>query len=69
MVRYLDARNLVRFSLAGAEELLDNLGTSTGLRAVEMYNGRAIIRVNRKGGESMIAVASKDLTAAFLRLA
>jgi hypothetical protein len=35
----------------------------------EMYNGRAIIRVNRKGCEWTIAVASKGLPAAFLRLA
>jgi beta-galactosidase len=65
----LDAHNMVRFSLAGPGELVDNLGTSTGSRAVEMYNGRAIIRVNRKGGESTIAVASKELPAAFLRIA
>jgi hypothetical protein len=64
-----DARNMIRFSLAGAGELVDNLGTSAGSRALEMYNGRAIIRVNGKGGESTIAVASKDLPAAFLRIA
>src|SRR6266853_2378203 len=39
----LDARNVVRFGLTGDGRLLDNLGTSTAARKVELYNGRALI--------------------------
>jgi beta-galactosidase len=45
----LDARNFVRFALAGDGRLIDNLGTSTTARKVELYNGRAQISVQRKG--------------------
>jgi beta-galactosidase len=45
----LDAANLVRFGLTGDGKLLDNLGTSTGSRAVQLYNGRAQISVQLIG--------------------
>jgi beta-galactosidase len=43
-VQCLDARNGVRFAIAGDGELMQNMGTSTGSRQVELYHGRAIIR-------------------------
>jgi beta-galactosidase len=57
----LDARNLITFDLAGEGRLLDNLGTSSGSRTVELYNGRAIIRIELKGGESVASVKSEGL--------
>jgi beta-galactosidase len=57
----LDARNLINFDLAGEGRLLDNLGTSSGSRTVELYNGRAIIRIELKGGESVASVKSEGL--------
>jgi len=48
-VQCLDARNRVRFSVAGDGELSDNLRTSTGSRVMEMYNGRAEISLCLKG--------------------
>jgi beta-galactosidase len=42
-VRCLDARNVVRFGLTGDGRLLDNLGTSTGSRVVQLFNGVAQI--------------------------
>jgi beta-galactosidase len=45
----LDAANWVRFGLTGDGTLIDNLGTSSGARYVQMYNGRAIIRVRMRG--------------------
>ena len=62
----LDARDRVFFGLTGAGILLDNMGTSTGSRSVELYNGRAEISVLLNGGESMVSVRSKSLPAAFL---
>ena len=61
----LDARNVVRFGLAGEGRLIDNLGTSTTARKVELYNGRAQISVNRKG-KLVVSVSSEGLPPAFL---
>ncbi len=61
----LDARNVVRFALAGDGRLIDNLGTSITARKVELYNGRAEISVQRKG-RSVVSVSSDGLPTAFL---
>ena len=57
----LDARNAVRFAIAGDGELVQNLGTSTGSRQVELYNGRAIIRARMKKGQAAISVSAEKL--------
>jgi beta-galactosidase len=62
----LDARNAVRFAIAGDGELLHNLGTSTGSRQVELYNGRAIIRARLKPGEAAVTVSGDKLPTAVL---
>jgi beta-galactosidase len=66
-VACLESRNVVRFSLAGAGKLLDNLGTSRGSRELQLYNGRAEISVTRSGG-CIFGVASEGLPSAFLKL-
>jgi len=63
----LDARNVVRFALAGDGRLIDNLGTSITSRKVELYNGRALIIVKKKG-KSVISVSSEGLPTAFLNI-
>jgi beta-galactosidase len=68
-VACLDARERVRFGLAGDGLLLDNLGTSSGAREVELYNGRALISLETNGGVSQLSVASKAMASAFLRIA
>jgi len=67
-VQCLDARNQVRFALAGDGELIHNLGTSTASRQVELYNGRALIRARLNKGESMVSLASDKLPTVFLKL-
>src|SRR5687768_4428854 len=62
-----DARNFVRFGLAGDGGLIDNLGTSTTARKVQLYNGRALISVKRKG-KSVVSVSSDGLPTIFLSL-
>jgi beta-galactosidase len=64
----LDAKNAVRFSLAGAGRLIDNLGTSTGSRLVEMYNGRAQISIVRNGGASTVSAISEGILPAFVSI-
>ena len=48
-IRCLDATAFVRFSLTGRGRLHDNLGTPTGSRVVQLYNGRASISLSQTG--------------------
>jgi len=61
----LDAADYVRFSLAGAGRLLDNLGTTRGSREVQFANGRAEISLIRTGKGTVTATV-KGLPAASL---
>jgi beta-galactosidase len=65
----LDARNRLRFSLAGSGSLIDNRGTSKASRVVEMYNGRAEISLTRKEGGSIVAVNTAGIKSAFSNIA
>jgi beta-galactosidase len=58
----------VRFALAGDGELIQNLGTSTGSRQVELYNGRALIRARMAKGEAVVSVSAEKLGTAFVTL-
>jgi len=62
----LDARDRVIFGLTGDGTLLDDLGTSSGSRSVELYNGRAEISLLTNGGTSVISVHAKSLPTVFL---
>ena len=62
----LDARNVVRFSLAGSGSLIDNQGTSTGSRVVQLYNGRARISVRCNDGACTAGVTSEGIAPAFV---
>jgi beta-galactosidase len=64
----LDAKNVVRISVAGSGRLNDNLGTSTGSRVVQLYNGRARISLQRNGGASTAGVASEGIAPAFVTI-
>ena len=62
----LEARNQVRFSVAGKAALIDNQGTTRGSRVVQLYNGRAEIAIQRNGGgASTVAVTSEGLPSSF----
>ena len=67
-VQCLDSRQRVRFGLAGDGLLLDNLGTSSGSREVELYNGRAMISLKTNGGVSQVSGASKGVPSAFVKI-
>ena len=64
----LDARHAVRFAIAGDGELIQNLGTSTGSRQVELYNGRAMIRARLKKGQAAVSVSAEKLPTALLTI-
>jgi beta-galactosidase len=57
----LDARNVVRFGLVGDGRLLDNAGTSTAARVVQLYNGRARITMQRGKDGCVAGVASEGI--------
>jgi len=63
----LDARNVVRFGIAGDGRLIDNLGTSTTARKVELYNGRAQISVQRRG-KFVVSVSSEGFEPQITRI-
>ena len=62
----LDAKNVVRFSVAGCGCMIDNMGTSTGSRVVQLYNGRARISLRRNGGATDAGVTSEGIAPAFV---
>lgn len=63
-----DAKNLVAFSIAGDGILLDNLGTSDGSRKIQLYNGKARIKIKLEGLKAVAAVSSEALHSAFVEL-
>jgi beta-galactosidase len=67
-VQCLDAASWIEFSLAGAGKLHDDLGTSSGSRKVQAYNGRALIRLEGKPGQTVVAVQSLGLEPVLLTL-
>lgn len=67
-VQCLDAANWIRFGLAGDGILLDDLGTSSGSRYVQMYNGRAIIRVQTNNGKNVVSAKVEGVPTVFINL-
>jgi len=62
----LDAKNRVRFTIAGEGTLIDNRGTPTGPRVVELYNGRAEISLLTNNSSSAVSVSADKLKPAFV---
>lgn len=62
----LDCSSVVRFGIAGDGALIDNIGTSTGSRVVQMYNGVAQLGVRFTGAKVNVSVSSEGRKAAFL---
>ncbi len=63
-----DAKSIVEFGCAGAAKLIDNLGTSSGSRKLELYNGRAVISVRMQGDRAIGSVTSSGIKSAFVEL-
>ena len=67
-IQCLDAANWVRFGLTGDGKLIDDLGTTTGSRYIQMYDGRAIIRVKTNNGKSVLSAKVDGISTVFLNL-
>lgn len=64
----LEARNRIRFEIAGEGALQDNLGTVSGSRVVELRNGRAQVTVSLRRGRCVVSASTEGIPAAFLFL-
>lgn len=64
----LDAINQVSFTLVGDGELIKDQGTSIGASKVQLYNGRALIKVKTNHAKSTIAVQSTGIQTAFINV-
>ncbi|MGN6181350.1 MAG: glycoside hydrolase family 2 TIM barrel-domain containing protein [Mucilaginibacter sp.] len=67
-IQCLNAKNWIAFSLAGDGRLIDDMGTSSGSRKVQAYNGRALIRIQTNKGKSVVGVMSPGLPTAVIHL-
>jgi len=67
-VQCLDNASPLKFSLSGDGELIDNQGTSTGSRNLQLYNGRGIIKVRLNKGRSNVAAKVEGVETAFINL-
>ncbi|MGN6541710.1 MAG: DUF4982 domain-containing protein, partial [Ginsengibacter sp.] len=67
-IQCLDAGNWVRFGITGDGKLVDDLGTSSGSRKVQMYNGRAVISVQTNNGKSAVSAKVDGVETVFLNL-
>ena len=65
-VRCLDARNRVRFSVAGDAKMIENRGTPSGSSVVELTNGVARIKIEKSSLNYSAAVQSAGLKTAVL---
>jgi beta-galactosidase len=63
----LDSRKVVRFSVAGDGEMVDNLGTVGGSRVVQLANGRAWMTF-RTDGDCIAGITADGVPPAFLTL-
>jgi beta-galactosidase len=61
----LDARTPVSFTLAGRGRLLDNRGTASGSRIVQLGNGRAQISLTDLHGPCTLAVSADGMPSGF----
>ncbi|HTN22221.1 MAG TPA: glycoside hydrolase family 2 TIM barrel-domain containing protein [Pelobium sp.] len=64
----LDAKDYVYFGLTGDGKLIDNQGTSSGSRKVQLYNGRAVISLYTNNGKNVASVKSDGIPTQFLTL-
>ena len=65
----LEAKNQIRYSVAGTGTLIDNRGTPNGSRVVQLCNGRSRITLLRNGGSSTVAVTTPGVPTAFCTIA
>lgn len=67
-VRCLTSQKQIRFDSTGDGHLVVNMGTSNASQKVQAYNGRALIKLIKKGKENFVSIASDDLETIFVNV-
>ncbi|MEN1679706.1 MAG: glycoside hydrolase family 2 TIM barrel-domain containing protein [Planctomycetota bacterium] len=65
--RCLDAKNRIRFSIAGDGELVADLGVPGGSRVIELANGAAEAVISKGTGGAIVGASSEGLPSVFHR--
>ena len=60
-VRCMTSQKQIQFDSTGDGYLVVNMGTSYASQKVQAYNGRALIKLMKKGKEIFISIASDNL--------
>ena len=61
----VDSRTFVFFDSTGDGKLIVNQGTSTGSKKVQLYNGKARVKLEKNGGKSVVSVKAEKIKSAF----
>jgi len=64
----LTSTDYIRFDAIGDGELVVNMGTSTASSKVQAYNGRARVKLMKKGTKSVVSVKSNGLETVFIEI-
>ncbi len=64
----LDSQKFVFFESTGDGNLVVNQGTSTGSKKVQVYNGRARIKLNKNSGKNVVSVKSDGIKSVFISI-
>ncbi|MDR1632268.1 MAG: DUF4982 domain-containing protein [Dysgonamonadaceae bacterium] len=67
-VTVLDGKDFIYFSAAGDGELVGNQGTNTGSGKIQAQNGRARIKLLKRGGKTLVAIKSGGLKTEFIAI-
>lgn len=67
-VRCLTSSKVIRFNSLGDGNLVENMGTSDASKKVQAYNGRAVIKLIKKGELNIVAASADGLKTAFIEV-
>lgn len=63
-----NSKEMIEFETAGNASLIDNLGTWDGSRKMQLYSGRAFMKVKLTKGNAVISVKSENIKADLLNV-
>ena len=67
-VRCLTSSKVLQFNSLGDSSLVVNMGTSVASGKVQAYNGRALIKLIKKGTRNIVSIKSEGLETAFIEI-
>ena len=67
-VRCLTSSKVLRFKSLGDGYLVENMGTSDASKKVQAYNGRALIKLMKKGERNIVTASAEGLETAFIEV-